>query len=48
MEDGEDNVYGCYNATPATKEQRDTLMKLMNDAGYKWDAENKELKKHKR
>ena len=48
MKDGEDNVYGCYNATPATKEQRDTLMKLMNDAGYKWDAENKELKKHKR
>ena len=48
MEDGEDNVYGCYNATPATKEQRDTFMKVMSDAGYKWDAENKELKKHKR
>ena len=30
---------------PATKEQRDTLMKAMNDAGYEWDAENKELKK---
>ena len=30
---------------PATKEQRDTLMKAMNDAGYKWDAEKKELKK---
>ena len=29
---------------PATKEQRDTLMKAMNDAGYEWDAENKELK----
>ena len=30
---------------PATKEQRDTLMKAMNDAGYEWDAEKKELKK---
>lgn len=32
---------------PATKEQRDSLMKAMNDAGYEWDAENKELKKEK-
>ena len=32
---------------PATKEQRDALMKAMNDAGYEWDAENKELKKEK-
>ena len=30
---------------PATKEQRDTFMKAMNDAGYKWDEEKKELKK---
>lgn len=30
---------------PATKEQRDALMKAMNDAGYEWDAEKKELKK---
>ena len=30
---------------PATKEQRDTLMKAMNNAGYKWDADKKELKK---
>lgn len=30
---------------PATKEQRDTLMRAMNDAGYEWDEENKELKK---
>lgn len=30
---------------PATKEQCDTFMKAMNDAGYEWDAENKELKK---
>ena len=32
---------------PATKEQRDALMKAMNDAGYEWDAEKKELKKEK-
>ena len=25
VENGEDNVYGCYNATPATKEQHDAL-----------------------
>ena len=31
--------------TPATKEQRDALMKAMNDAGYEWNAEKKELKK---
>lgn len=31
--------------TPATKEQRDTLMKAMKDAGYEWNAEKKELKK---
>ena len=45
IENGDDNVYGCYNATPATKEQRDALMKTMNDAGYEWDIEKKELKK---
>ena len=33
------------NAHPATKEQRDALMKAMNDAGYEWDSEKKELKK---
>ena len=32
---------------PATKEQRDTLMKAMNDAGYEWDTDKKELKKKK-
>ena len=32
---------------PATKEQRDTLMKAMNDAGYEWDIEKQELKKEK-
>ena len=30
---------------PATKEQRDTLMKAMADAGWKFDFEKKELKK---
>lgn len=30
---------------PATKEQRDALMKAMNYAGYKWDAETKTLEK---
>lgn len=33
------------NLYPATKEQRDTFMKAMNDAGYEWDSEKKELKK---
>ena len=31
---------------PATKEQRDALMKAINDAGYEW-TEKKELKKKK-
>jgi hypothetical protein len=30
---------------PATKEQRDTLIKAMTDAGYTFDFEKKELKK---
>lgn len=33
------------NLYPATKEQRDTLMKAINDAGYKWNAETKTLEK---
>lgn len=45
IENGEDNVYGCYNATPTTKEQYDELMKEMHDALYEWDTEKKELKK---
>lgn len=48
VENGEDNVYGCYNATPATKEQRDSFMKVMNDDGYEWDIEKKELNKKKK
>ena len=37
----------AYNGLihPATKEQRDALMKAMNDAGYEWDIEKQELKK---
>jgi len=30
---------------PATKEQRDTLIAKMTEAGYEWDAEKKELRK---
>ena len=45
IENGDDNVYGCYNATPATKEQRDVLIKAMNDAGYKWNTETNTLEK---
>lgn len=36
------------NAHPATKEHRDILMKAMNDAGYEWYAEKKELKKKRK
>ena len=43
----EDRGHHCpwnmQEVTPATKEQRDVLMKAMNDAGYEWDAEKKEL-----
>ena len=30
---------------PATKEQRDLLFQKMEEEGYQWDAEKKELKK---
>lgn len=33
---------------PSTKEQRDSFMKAMNDAGYEWDIEKKELNKKKK
>ena len=32
---------------PATKEQRDSFMKVINNAGYEWDIKKKELKKKK-
>ena len=41
----DDDYYGCHDATPATKEQRELLFKSMKDDGYEWDAEKKELKK---
>lgn len=47
----EDRGHHCpwnmQEVTPATKEQRDALMKAMNDAGYEWDTEKKELKRKK-
>ena len=42
-QDGDDNSYGCHNATPATKEQCDLLFSKMKEAGYEWDAEKLEL-----
>lgn len=33
------------DAVPATKEQRDLLFAKMQESGYQWDAEKKELKK---
>ena len=45
IENGDDNVYGCYNATPATKEQRDFLFQKMKEADYECDTDKKELKK---
>ena len=36
---------GCSDIRPATKEQRDDLMKAMADADYTFDFEKKELKK---
>lgn len=40
-----DKYMGCSDIHPATKEQRDALMKAMKDAGYEWNTEKKELKK---
>lgn len=44
-----DNLYSLMEQDkidihPATKEQRNTLMKAMKNAGYEWDSINKELK----
>jgi len=35
----------CNNTKPATKEQRYLLFQKIKEAGYKWDADKKELKK---
>lgn len=37
--------WNMQEVTPATKEQRDILMKAMNNAGYEWNIEKKKLKK---
>ena len=42
------NLVSREDATPATKEQRDLLLRKMNEVGYEWDAEKKELKKTQR
>ena len=39
------NYFTYIKPHPATKEQRDTLMKAMADAGYTFDFDKKELKK---
>lgn len=36
------------NTVPATKEQKEILFMAIKDVNYKWDAENKELKKIKK
>ena len=45
IEEAGDNIFGCINTTPATKEQRKLLFQEMKKAGYEWDADKKELKK---
>ncbi len=40
------NDMDCYDAIPATREQRDLLFAKMEEAGYEWDADKKELKKN--
>lgn len=45
--DTKDCVITLNNYVPATKEQRDALLKAMADAGYEWDVKKKELKKIK-
>jgi hypothetical protein len=40
-----DNLQAKRAFHPATKEQRDTLMKAMADAGYRWNKEELKLEK---
>ena len=40
--------HSTENIHPATTEQRDLLFQKMKEAGWEWDAENKELKKTQR
>ena len=39
------NTMDSFYVIPATKEQRELLFQKMKEAGYEWDAKNKELKK---
>jgi hypothetical protein len=43
IENGENNVYGCTNTTPATQKERVLLFQKMKEAGYTWDPDKKEL-----
>ena len=43
--DGRNWTTSLQDIYPATKEQRDTLFAKIKEAGYKWDAEKKKLKK---
>ena len=36
-----------HNISPATKEQRDVLMKAINNAGYEWDIEKRMIRRGK-
>lgn len=40
-----DTLHNKNAYSPATQEQRDLLFQKMEEAGYKWDSEKKELKK---
>lgn len=46
IENGEDNVYGCIDTTPATKEQRDLLFTRMKESNYMWDENIKRVIKY--
>lgn len=43
FDDGSILYFDLDSTHPATKEQRDILFQKMKEAGYEWDAENKEL-----
>lgn len=43
--DNEDDTIGSCGFKPATKEDRELLFRKIKEAGYKWDADKKELLK---
>lgn len=50
LADGDLNTMKCNweektSVAPATREQRELLLKKMKETGYQWNAEKKELKK---